>query len=141
MDRRTATSRILAANKPLIRNLLKAKENSEGYSCQIFYPVISENIYDTKDKFLYKKKPDIDKLFIILSAIQESWMGTADGKEFDPFLNEQPQILTTFDQKLPKMSKVIVFYNNSFRVFRVQHHKSYDGDGPYLIRNELQPLS
>lgn len=140
-DRRTATYKILKANMPLAENILKAKEQSEGYRCQVFYPVGSDSIYGVLDKYLYRKKFDLDKLFICLSAVQESWEGTPDGKQYDPFLADPPHILTTFENKIPIMSKIILYYNGGIRMFRVAFHRSYDGDGPYLIRNILQPFS
>lgn len=140
-DRRTATYKILKANNPLAENLLKAKENAEGYHCQIFFPIGSDSVYGVLDKYHYKKDPDLDKLFICTSAMQESWQGSSDGLQYDPFLDEPPQIITTFDKKLPPMSKVILYYNSGIRMFRVAYHRSYDGDGPLFIRNVLQPLS
>ena len=140
-DRRTATYKILKANTPLAENLLKAKELSEGYRCQIFYPIGTDSVYGVLDKFIYKKKPDLDKLFLCVSAMQESWQGTDDGKQYDPFLSDPPQIITTLKNKIPAMSKVLLYYNSGIRLFRVAYHRSYDGDGPYIIRNILQPLS
>lgn len=140
-DKRTATYKILNANSPLAASLLRVKEQSEGYRCQVFFPVASDSVYGDLDQYMYRKKPDLDKLFICLSAMQESWEGTADGRQYDPFLPDPPQILTTFDKRLPKMSKIILYYNEGIRMFRVAAHRSYDGASPYLIRNILQPLS
>lgn len=140
-DKRTATYKILNANLPLSDALLHAKEQAEGYRCQIFFPVASDSVYGDLDQYMYRKKPDLDKLFICLSAVQESWEGTIDGKQYDPFLPDPPQILTPFKKRLPKMSKVILYYNDGIRMFRVAAHRSYDGASPYLIRNILQPLS
>lgn len=140
-DKRTATYKILKANIPIIESLLAAKEKSEGYRCLIYFPVGTDSVYGVLDQYTYYKKPDLDKLFVCLSAVQESWEGTIDGTQYDPFLSDPPVILTTFEKRLPKMSKVVLYYNEGIRVFRVAFHRSYDGAKPYLIRNMLQPLS
>lgn len=143
-DRRTATYKVLNANSPVIENLLRVKENSEGYRCQVFFPVASDSVFGDLDQVMYRKKPDLDKLFVCLSAVQESWAGTQDSdqvQQYDPFLQDPPQILTTKKGQLPKLSKVILYYNEGVRMFRVAYHRSYDGATPYMIRNILQPLS
>lgn len=141
-DKRTATYKILKANGPIIDSLLAAKERSEGYRCQIFFPLGSDSVYGVLDNsYVYRKKPDLDKLFVCLSAVQETWEGTIDGQQYDPFLSDPPVILTRFEKRLPLMSKVILYYNEGIRIFRVAFHRSYDGAKPYLIRNMLQPLS
>lgn len=140
-DKRTATYKILNANTPLADSLIAIKEKSEGYRCQIFFPVASDSVYGVLDQYMYRKKPDLDKLFVCLSAVQESWEGTIDGKQYDPFLSEPPQILTSFEKRIPLMSKVVLYYNEGIRMFRVAYHRSYDGASPYMIRNILQPLS
>ena len=140
-DKRTVTYKILNANSPLSDALLRVKEQAEGYRCQVFFPVASDSVYGDLDQYMYRKRPDLDKLFISLSAVQESWEGTNDGKQYDPFLADPPHILTTFKNRLPKMSKVVLYYNEGIRMFRVAAHRSYDGASPYLIRNILQPLS
>lgn len=140
-DKRTATYKILKANIPIIESMLAVKEKSEGYRCQVFFPQGTDSVYGVLDQYVYYKKPDLDKLFVCLSAVQESWEGVIDGTQYDPFLSEPPVILTTFEKRLPKMSKVILYYNEGIRVFRVAFHRSYDGAKPYIIRNMLQPLS
>ena len=70
-DKRTATYKILNANSPLSDALLHAKEQAEGYRCQIFFPVASDSVYGDLDQYMYRKKPDLDKLFICLSAVQK----------------------------------------------------------------------
>ena len=140
-DKRTATYKILKANIPVIESLLSVKEKSEGYRCQVFFPVGSDSVYGVLDQYCYYKKPDLDKLFVCLSAVQESWEGGGDGTQYDPFLSDPPVILTTFEKRLPIMSKVVLYYNEGIRIFRVAFHRSYDGAKPYLIRNMLQPLS
>jgi hypothetical protein len=88
-DKRTATYKILKANGPIIDSLLAAKERSEGYRCQIFFPLGSDSVYGVLDNsYVYRKKPDLDKLFVCLSAVQETWEGTIDGQQYDPFLSE-----------------------------------------------------
>ena len=140
-DKRTATYKILKANIPIIESLLAVKEKSEGYRCLVYFPIGTDSVYGVLDQYTYYKKPDLDKLFICLSAVQESWEGTIDGTQYDPFLSDPPVILTTFEKRLPKMSKVVLYYNEGIRIFRVAFHRSYDGAKPYLIRNMLQPLS
>lgn len=140
-DKRTATYKILKANIPIIESLLAVKEKSEGYRCLVYFPIGSDSVYGVLDQYAYYKKPDLDKLFVCLSAVQESWQGTIDGTQYDPFLSDPPVILTTFEKKLPIMSKVVLYYNEGIRIFRVAFHRSYDGAKPYLIRNMLQPLS
>ena len=140
-DKRTATYKILQANGPIMDSLLEVKEKSEGYRCKIYFPVGSDNVYGVLDKYVYRKKPDLDKLFICLSAVQETWEGTIDGTQYDPFLGDPPVILTRFEKRLPIMSKVILYYNEGIRIFRVAFHRSLDGAKPYFIRNMLQPLS
>lgn len=140
-DKRTATYKILKANIPVTEALLAAKEKAEGYRCLVYFPIGTDSVYGVLDQYTYYKKPDLDKLFICLSAVQESWEGTIDGTQYDPFLSDPPVILTTFEKRLPKMSKVVLYYNEGIRVFRVAFHRSYDGAKPYLIKNMLQPLS
>ena len=141
-DKRTATYKILKANGPVIDSLLSAKERSEGYRCQVFFPLGTDSAYGVLDNsYVYRKKPDLDKLFVCLSAVQETWEGTIDGQQYDPFLADPPVVLTRFEKRLPLMSKVILYYNEGIRIFRVAFHRSYDGAKPYLIRNMLQPLS
>lgn len=140
-DKRTATYKILNANTPVAESLLKVKEQSEGYRCQVFFPVGTDSVYGVLDQYIYRKQPDLDKLFICLSAVQETWEGTLDGTQYDPFLPDPPQIVTSSKNRIPKMSKVILYYNEGIRIFRVAGHRSYDGATPYLIRNLLQPLS
>jgi len=140
-DKRTATYKILKANIPIIESLLAVKEKSEGYRCLVYFPIGTDSVYGVLDQYTYYKKPDLDKLFVCLSAVQESWQGTIDGTQYDPFLSDPPVILTTFEKKLPIMSKVVLYYNEGIRIFRVAFHRSYDGAKPYLIRNMLQPLS
>ena len=140
-DKRTATYKILKANIPIIESLLAVKEKAEGYRCLIYFPIGTDSVYGVLDQYTYYKKPDLDKLFVCLSAVQESWEGTIDGTQYDPFLSDPPVILTTFEKRLPIMSKVVLYYNEGVRVFRVAFHRSYDGAKPYLIRNMLQPLS
>ena len=140
-DKRTATYKILKANIPVTEALLAAKEKAEGYRCLVYFPIGTDSAYGVLDQYTYYKKPDLDKLFICLSAVQESWEGTIDGTQYDPFLSDPPVILTTFEKRLPKMSKIVLYYNEGIRVFRVAFHRSYDGAKPYLIKNMLQPLS
>lgn len=140
-DRRTSTYKVLQANGPIMKKLIEVKERSEGYRCQVFFPVASDSVYGDLDQVMYRKKPDLDKLFVCLSAVQESWAGNDEGIQYDPFLSDPPQIITTKQDALPKLSKVILYYNEGVRMFRVAYHRSYDGSQPYMIRNILQPLS
>ena len=71
-DKRTATYKILGANVSIVESLLEAKEKSEGYRCLVFFPVGSDSVYGVLDQFVYRKKPDLDKLFVCLSAVQDS---------------------------------------------------------------------
>lgn len=142
LDKKTSTYHILNATGPFVDNILKAQAKSVGFRLQVFYPQHEDSLYGIYDrKYVYKKKPDKDEYYVCLSPIQETWSGTEDGKEYDPFMPDPPVVLTSFKNKLPLNSKVILYYNDGTRYFRVNSHRSIDGANPYVIRNFLQPIS
>ena len=114
--------KLLTRNRRAALSMYKMLVRVKGIPCDIYLPTVNSSIFGLEDSLVqYPTVPSKkDEKLLTFNIFQESYVGF-DG--FDPFIQEA-YILTTFEEKLPLQTKVVVNFLGRDLTMKVDDHKN-----------------
>jgi hypothetical protein len=112
--------KILQKNRNASLSVFKRLVKIKGITCRIFIPTNGGSIFGLEDLVNYNAVPDEEKKLLFFNLFQESFIGDYN---FDPFVADV-FFLTTFDDKYPLQTKIVLDFMGRELSFKIDDHKS-----------------
>lgn len=132
--------KLLDKNRKAALSVFNKLLRIKGITCDIYYPVKNNSIFNLEDSLIeYNGVPDETKKLLVFNIFQESFIGQ---DEFDPFTNEA-FVLTTFEDKLPLQTKIILNFMGRKLSYKIDDHRNLVPHikEQLLIKNIVVPLT
>ena len=121
----------------LFGRLIKVK----GIPCDIYFPIVNTSIFGLEDSLVaYPTVPTkTGEKLLVFNIFQEAYVGN-DG--FDPFIQES-YVLTTFTEKLPLQTKIVISFLGRDLIMKVDDHKNLvpSVEDQLFVKNTLAAIA